>query len=172
MKILIVYATHGGVSRTCAQMLCEQLEHTHTVTLCSVTDNPPDPRDFDAVVVGGSVRFGHWNKKLKKYLREHRLTLSDRPTALFMCCGFPLRYEEYEELEVPKGLTCSLGVHYFGGELKPEKLRGLDKLIVSMVRQSILTQDFEAKDDTTQHTLPEILPEAITRLADAIRALK
>ena len=172
MKILILYATRGGVSRTCAEMLTEKLKERHEITLCSVREALPAPQDFDVAVVGGSVRFGAWNRKLKKYLRMHKEVLSAMPCALFFCCGFPLRYEEYAEIEVPKGLVCSLGIHYFGGELKPSKLKGLDKLIVTMVRQSILTQDFESPDDRTQHTLPEILPEAISRLADSIRALR
>ena len=45
MKILILYATKGGVSRTCAKMLREQLEPTHEITLCPIHEKqPPDPR--------------------------------------------------------------------------------------------------------------------------------
>lgn len=172
MKILIVYATRGGVSLACAKQLNDRLAPRNEVTLCSVNDPLPAPDGFDVVVAGGSVHFGHWNRRLKKYLKKHRETLSEMPCALFFCCGLPLRYEEYAELEVPKGVTCSLGVHYFGGELKPDKRKGLDKLFVYLMRQSILTQDFEVKDETTQHPLPDILPESVNRLADAIRDLQ
>ncbi|MBQ8344734.1 MAG: hypothetical protein IJY42_00525 [Clostridia bacterium] len=172
MKILIVYSTRGGVSRTCAEMLANRLSGSHRVTLCSVKEPLPSPDNFDVAVLGGSVYFGAWNRTLKRYLQCYRHILSDMPCALFFCCGYSLRYEEYAELEVPKGLHCSLGIHYFGGEIKPEKRKGLEKLILHGVRQSILTQDFESPDDRVQHSLPEILPESIARLADAIRNLQ
>ena len=171
MKILVVYATRGGLSRECAELLAAQLNQQDEVSLFSV-ENAPAPEGFDVAVVGGSVHFGAWNRKLKKYLKLHKAALSAMPCALFFCCGLALRYEEYAELEVPRGLTPSLGVHYFGGELKPQKRKGLDKLLVFFMRQSILTQDFETPDDTTQHSLPEMLPESVIRVADSIRRLR
>ena len=55
--------------------------------------------------------------------------------------------------------------------MKPEKLRGIDKLVVKMVRNSIKTKNFE-NGQLDQIPLPEILPENITRLADSIRELR
>ena len=73
-------------------------------------------------------------------------------------------------MNFPKSIIPTLGIHCFGGELKPEKLKGFDKFIVKMVRTSILDEDFESPDPT-RSPLPEIVPENIWRLADTIRAL-
>ena len=59
-------------------------------------------------------------------------------------------------------------MHHFGGELKPDKLRGFDKLVVRSMRKSIREADFE-DDDLLDLSLPEIIPENIKLLADLIK---
>ena len=91
-------------------------------------------------------------------------------TALFMCCGLSENFDDYVALQFPTSVIPSLGIHYFGGELKPEKLKGFDRIAVKMMRSSILGNDFESPDPTVS-PLPEILPEAISRLAESIRKI-
>lgn len=170
MNIVIVYATRGGVSRACAEILQEKLAPWHAVTCCNIEDGAPSPKDFDVAVIGGSIRMGKLNKKLKKYMREHRDALASMPAAAFICCGFPADFEDYSETQLPRNLSFSLGVHCFGGEIKPEKHKGLDKLILKMIRGHVQYKDLE-ENGKHDYMLPEILPEHITLLADRIRAL-
>ncbi len=171
MKILIIYATRSGVSKACAEMLCEKLNsNAFDVTLCNIEHGAPSPEDFDIAVIGGSIRMGSINKKLKRYIKTYTQALSQISTALFLCCGYTENFDDYVTLNFPRHLIPSLGVHYFGGELKPEKLKGFDKFVVRMVRASILDEDFEHPDPNAS-PLPEIVPENIWRLADSIRAL-
>ena len=170
MKILILYATKNGATRECAEMLVEMLEKRHTVTVISANEATtlPSPEGFDVAVIGSSVRMGAINKKIKKYLKTNLQALSEIHTAFFLCCGFADNFEEYIDMHVPKKLKLSLGTHYFGGEMKPEKLRGIDKLIIKMVRSSIHDKNFE-NSSLDQIALPELLPESIARLSDSIR---
>lgn len=171
MRILIAYSTHGGVSRRCAQMLATHLEDTHTVTLVDVRQEPmPTLDEYDVAVLGSSVRMGSIDKSLKKYIRENCDKLSNMPSAVFICCGFTRLFEEYTETQLPSCLECSLGYHLFGGELKPDKLKGFDKFMVKMARSSIKSQDFE-ESDRDHHDLPEIIPENIILLAKEIKKL-
>ena len=171
MKILILYASKNGVTKQCAEILADALNKRHEVTVVSAKeDKLPCPDGFDVAVVGSSVRMGAINKKIKKYLKENTEALSKINTAVFLCCGSAESFEEYCSISIPKRLETSLGRHYFGGELKPEKLKGLDKLIVKMVRGSIRTKNFE-NSQLDQIALPEIIPENIIRLADSIRDL-
>ena len=170
MKLLIVYSTKYGVSRSCAQMLADRLSAKMEVSVCDVNDAPPSPSGFDAAVVGGSIRMLRISKKLKAYLEQYQTELSNMPTALFLCCGFSENFDDYVELVFPKKLRASLGIHCFGGELKPDKLKGLDKFIVKRIRSSMQYRDFDDPDPNAS-PLPEILPETIYRLADAIKSL-
>ena len=172
VKILILYATKNGATRECAEMLTEKLEKKHDVTVVSVreADTLPSPKDFDVAIIGSSVRMGAINKRIRKYIKANVDALSQMHTAVFLCCGNADNFDEYVALSLPKRLELSLGAHYFGGEMKPEKLHGIDKLIIKMVRSSIHDKNFE-NSSLDQIPLPELLPENIERLCDAIRDL-
>ncbi len=170
MKLLVIYSSRGGVSRRCAEMLCERLNPTFQATLCDIKDNPPSPEGFDIAVIGGSIRMSRLDKKLKKYLTAYAELLNSLQCAVFICCGYSDSFDDYAHFQIPKKLTPSLGIHYFGGELKPDKLKGLDKLIVKTIRSEIIQADFDSPNQDTS-PLPEIIPENIWRLAEKIRHL-
>ncbi len=169
MKALIIYSTRNGVSKRCAQMLAEKLERFSQVSVFDINDTPPSPKDFDVAVIGGSIRMARLDKKLKKYLKQNADTLNGMLTALFLCCGYTENFDDYVALQIPKAITPSLGIHCFGGELKPDKLKGFDKIAVKIMRSELATDDFEAPDKS-RSPLPEIIPESIRILADSIRA--
>ena len=170
MKLLIVYSTKYGVSRNCAQMLADKLSTKMQVSVYDINDAPPSPSEFDVAVIGGSVRMLRINKKLRAYLSRYANELSNMPTALFLCCGLSENFDDYVPMVFPKTLKASLGIHCFGGELKPDKLRGLDKFIVKRIRSSMQYRDFDDPDPNAS-PLPEILPETVFRVADSIKNL-
>ena len=92
------------------------------------------------------------------------------PCAIYLCCGFTRLFDEYAETLFPRRFSPSLGFHLFGGELKPDKVTGFDKLVVFFMRSSIKSQDFE-ESDNDHHDLPEIIPENITLLAKELRLI-
>lgn len=172
MKILLLYATRGGATRTCAEILAKRLSAHHTVDLIAADEETiPAPNGYQAVAVGSFIRMGKIHRRIKQYLRTYEATLSAMPTAVFFCCGYPKQFEEYTETQLSRKLVCSLGVHCFGGELKPEKLHGFDKLAVWGMRTAIQTQDFE-KPDEKRHELPELWVENIALLADKIEQIR
>jgi menaquinone-dependent protoporphyrinogen oxidase len=171
MKVLIIYATRGGLSKRCAELLRDSLPEVIETSLFDARrDTLPSPSEYDVAVVGGSIRMGALDKKLKKYIKKYTSELSAMHTAAFICCGYTHLFEEYRDIEFPKALKCSLGIHCFGGELKPEKLKGVDKILVKMIRSSVKYEDFE-ESFSSKDSLPEMLPETVTRLADRIRDL-
>ncbi len=170
MKILILYTSRGGATRECAELLRDKLAIHFSPVLVNAEEATPSPADFDAVIIGSPIRMGRMNKTLKNYIKSHVDTLSEMPTAVFFCCGYPRQFQEYVDIQLPKGLICSLGHHCFGGELKPEKLTGFDKWVVRMLRSSIKGQDFE-ESDADHHDLPELIPENINLLVEKIEKL-
>ena len=170
MNILILYATRGGATKECTQILQDKLHPRHRIQCINIDERIPSPEEFDVVILGSSIRMGHANRKIKNYMKENAALLSQKQTAVFFCCGFPKLFEEYEETQIPKELTYSLGAHCFGGELKPEKQKGLDKILVRWIRNSIRSQDFE-EPEADRHALPELLPENIALLVNSIEKL-
>lgn len=171
MKILIAYAGRGGATRECAEMLATQLSAHHTPILWDAkAKSLPSPSEFDAVVLGSAIYMSRAHKSIRRYVKENQELLSKIPTGIFLCCGYPKQFDEYTDIEFPKSFDPSLGFHCFGGELKPEKRTGIDKLIVRMMRSSILSQDFEESEDH-HHPLPELLPENIGLLTEKIEKI-
>lgn len=170
MKILIIYASKNGIAKKCAEKLSAELSQTNEVSLCDINEAPPAPNEFDVIILGGSIRFTKLNKRLKKYLKEHIEIISNMPSAFFFCCGIIRDFDDYKTTELPSKIHFSLGVECFGGELKPDKLKGFDKMIVNAMRQSILTQDSDLRNSSDLE-LPEFLPENILALAERIKRL-
>ena len=171
MDILIIYSTKNGVTGECAAMLADKLKERHNVTLASVNEGKlPAPKDFDIVFLGSSIRMGAVNKELKRYIRDNMSALKAKHCGVFLCCGFADNFDEYCDIQLLRELSPDMGFHYFGGELKPHKLKGLDKLIVKSVRNSIRTKNFE-NSQLDQIALPEILPESIYRLAEKVKEI-
>ena len=167
MKILIAYTSKNGTTAKCARMLADKLEVSHEVRVSDMNkEDTVSPEGFDVVVLGSSVRMGAVSKKLKKYIKANVDMLNAKMCAVFLCCGFPDEFEEYVSTQIPKALVPSLGIHCFGGELKPREVRGFDKIIVRMIRNSITGHDFE--DGNYTGMLPEIIPEHINILADRV----
>ena len=171
MKVLIVYATKNGVSKKAAQMLADKMQSFASIDLYNITDAPPSPEGYDVAVVGGSIRMARLNKGLKKYIKAHASTLSNMHSAAFICCGRTNDFNDYVVTEIPKSIKFSLGIDCFGGELKTDRVHGMDKIITFFMRQSILTQDPDqsARD---MIELPEIFPDTIYALAERIHRLK
>ncbi len=170
MNILILYTSRGGATKACVDILKKKLTRHHSVTVVTADAALPDPSDFDILIIGSPIRMGQMNKNLKKYAKQHAKTISSMPSALFFCCGYPRQFQEYEDTQVPKFITYSLGVHCFGGELKPERWKGWEKLVIKAARNGIRSQDFE-ESDADHHDLPEILPENIELLTKEIEKL-
>ena len=171
MKVLIIYATRNGVSKKAAEMLAEKLQNFSDIDMHDINNDPPSPSGYDVAVIGGSIRMAKLSKKLKRYIKENAEALSNMESAAFICCGLTNDFDDYVTTELPKSVKFSLGVECFGGELKPDKLHGMDKMLTYMMRQSILTQDPD-KSGRDMIELPEIFPDTIYALAERIHRLK
>ena len=110
MKILIVYATKGGASREAAEMLASRIGSRASVSVFDINDRPPSPSEFDVAVIGGSIRMGRLNKKLKQYIREHTEKLSSMPCAVFICCGISKDFDDYKRCKGLLFKQCKIGI--------------------------------------------------------------
>ena len=171
MRLLIAYASKNGVAGRCAQMLASSLPKTIEYDVVDLSRSTPDLSLYDCAVLGGSIRGAKFMRPLRSFLKRNSEKLSGMESALYICCGFSHLYEEYRDIAAPRKISFSLGIHHFGGELKPDKLRGFDKIVVRSMRKKINEADFEDSDEV-ELSLPEIIPENIKLLAESIKKLK
>lgn len=81
--VLVTYGTTNGstaqIARTIADVLHEAGLTVEVLPARSVADVTP----YDAVVAGGGLYAGRWQKHARRFLRRHRRDLADRPLWLF-----------------------------------------------------------------------------------------
>ena len=83
--ILITYATTDGHTRRICERLkqvMESLGRVVTVTLLAEAGGL-DLRNFDRVVIGASIRYGHHQPIVAEFIARHQALLESRPSAFF-----------------------------------------------------------------------------------------
>lgn len=168
MKILIAYATKTGTTRECAERLAAHFEF-HDVTMADLEKETPDLSAFDAVVIGSNVRANKIHKRVKQFLADNRAHLAKMRYALYICCCMADQAPFYFEKNfTPEQLDGALARLCFGGEIKMERQKGIDKLIMKIV-VSVITNSRRDMDADEELSMPAVIPENIRRLADAIK---
>lgn len=87
MTTLIAFATHSGATRTLAEHIAATLTDIgHPATAVDVAEDP-DPRAYDAAVIGSAVRVESFEKPFTQWVTRHAEALAARPVAVFSCSG-------------------------------------------------------------------------------------
>lgn len=83
-KWAVVYGTWCGSSRDAGVWISEGMDGIADVF--DVRENP-DLKDFDHVVVGGSIRMNKVSQELQDYLAKNKSILKDKIRGYFVICG-------------------------------------------------------------------------------------
>ena len=169
MKLLIAYATKTGTTKECAEELATHFS-SHEVVLADLEKDSPVLSDFDVAVIGSNVRAGKINRGAKRFLEENAQVLSRMPFGLYLCCCMNDSADTYFQKNVSASLlSASVANLCFGGEIKMERQKGLDKLIMRIALASVKSHNRD-EDRDADIPLPAKLPENIRRMADAIKS--
>jgi len=83
-RVLFLYSSFYGQSRkVCERLQSRLVEQGHTVEVVSIAEPGPDPADYDALVIGASIRHGKHNPAVMEFIHKHRALLDARPSAFF-----------------------------------------------------------------------------------------
>jgi menaquinone-dependent protoporphyrinogen oxidase len=88
-KVLIVHASRHGGSKGIADRIGECLRSDGIEVAVVPASTQPDPREFDAVIVGSGVYMGSWLGEGADYLARHAEVLAERPVWLFSSGQLP-----------------------------------------------------------------------------------
>lgn len=168
MKILIAYDSKTGTAKECAELLARHFSQ-HTLALVDLREGRPAILDYDFVILGGYVRMGKFSKNMSSFIKDEKDSLMKIGHAFFICCCIPDEAEGYICKNISKELRDSAVIaDNFGGELRPERHRGIEKLFVKLARKYMQTND-DVNCPNEFKTLPAILPDSISHFADKIK---
>lgn len=131
MTLLIVYATGHGFVRSCVDRLASRLSG-RVMSVDLKKDSNPDPGNYDAVIVGGSIHAGRIQKSVRRFLDDRAGLLKTKKLGLFLCC---MEEGEKAEKEFKDSYPEELIAHaaatgIFGGEFDFNKMNFLEKAMV------------------------------------------
>jgi len=131
MRILIAFASYNSTTKICAKLLAEKLPDAEIVNL---TKNKPVLSNYDTVIIGSCIRFNMIHKAVKNFIGNNLDTLMNMNTAIYLCCGFPEKVNQYLLHNFPKKLLDkSISIQCFGGKLKVKPYRIFDQIIMKTV---------------------------------------
>ncbi|MBQ8207336.1 MAG: hypothetical protein IJZ89_01215 [Clostridia bacterium] len=163
MRILIAYSTKTGTCKECAKLLASELTR-HDIDIVDLSKSDPEISNYDLSVIGGSIRMGKLDKRTLSFLTKNKDKLLNSNAAYFICNGFNEETDNYFKKCFPALLIERSLLHdTFGGELKLDKQKGLDKFIVKML--------LKANEENDEFAMPSILTESIGRFADRIKEI-
>lgn len=84
-RVLVASASRRGRTRRITEELAERLRwRGHEVEVaCAREGRLPPPQDYDAVVLGSRIAWGHHAREILEYVREYRDDLGHKPTGFF-----------------------------------------------------------------------------------------
>ncbi len=88
-RILVLYATIDGQTRRIAERMSAVLEKAGHVVAVRPADDASAWQELDrhdAVILGASIRYGHFSRELERVVRRRVAALGSRPNAFFSVC--------------------------------------------------------------------------------------
>lgn len=138
-RILVTYATRAGSTAEVAAGIAETLRATGASVDVVPIKAAPEVNDYDAVVVGSTIRMGQWLPEAVAFVKANRWILSYIPTAYFVVSA-SLREDTPEmrqKVQAYLDTVCAMleptSVGLFAGKIDYHKLSWLDRTIAKAV---------------------------------------
>lgn len=84
MKILLVYSTKYGSTKKCAELIANEISCEHKIM--SVSQAKSKIKDFETIIIGGSVYMGKIRKDITHFCKHNMSILLQKKLILFTCC--------------------------------------------------------------------------------------
>lgn len=135
MKSLIVYCSTHGTTEKAVQLLSKELEGDITALDLKRDKHDVDVRDFDSIIIGGSIHVGNIQRKVKLFIRNNLDVLMTKKIGLFLCCMYDgvTATDQFEQAFPAELRKVAVVSGLFGGELILSKMNFFEKQIIKKV---------------------------------------
>jgi menaquinone-dependent protoporphyrinogen oxidase len=135
MKSIVIYATKYGTAEKAAKMLKEKLQGE--VALVNIMkEKSPSFKEYDNVILGGSIYVGKIQKELTNYMKSNLSELMKKRVGLFICAALNEPEKLTQELNdaFPEELrSAAVAKEAFGYKFSFEKMNFFDKMATKAI---------------------------------------
>ena len=142
MKTLILFSTRDGQTHEIANTIAAELSGLGVESDVIDLNNAQPVRweSYERVVIGASIRYGHFSPVLDSFVKQHRETLSQMPSAFFsvnLVARKPEKNTPETNSYTQKFLTRSPwqpnACAVFAGALRYPRYRWFDRLMIQLI---------------------------------------
>jgi menaquinone-dependent protoporphyrinogen oxidase len=168
-KILVVYDTKYGATRTIADKIQEVLCAQGAQVDMSLAKRIQDISTYDAVIIGSAIISEKWCPDALKFLKAQQAVLATKPVAIFIVCGL-LKDDSAENRQMAQKYYIDSVLKQFpqvvpvgspglfAGIMDYSVLKPVDEFLVRVLFGTMLPEgDYRNFDKVTQWT-NDILP--------------
>jgi menaquinone-dependent protoporphyrinogen oxidase len=151
-KVLVAYASKYGATAEIAEKIGQVLKHEGLQADVLPVKKVKHLADYKNVVIGSAMYIGMWRREAVNFLKKNEKLLAERKVWIFSTgpSGKGDPAELLKGIIVPQGVKPILDrikpqdITVFGGSLNPDKMNGIEKWMVKMVKGE--TGDFRDWD--------------------------
>lgn len=157
MNTVIIYSSKYGTTKDCAKYLKSKMSGSAVLFNIDKSDiKELDLESCGTVILGSSIYIGSVSKKLRGFCNSSLELLRKKKVGIFICCGFVNQGKEYLLANFPSDLLShAISVKVFGGEVRPEKMKAVDRLIMKAAAKGKL-EDLKISDEAMDAFIDEL----------------
>lgn len=140
MKALILYSSRDGQTRSIASYIASKLQDRRCDVIDLLQAENIDLSQYQQVMIGASIRYGHFNPVLDKFVRRYADRLNHMPSAFFavnLTARKPEKRSPQTNAYTRKFLLASPWqpklCAVFAGALRYPRYRWFDRLIIQFI---------------------------------------
>lgn len=143
MSTLIVYATKYGATKQIVDEMAQKLGQD--VTIKNIKDGRIDIKNYDTIIIGGSIYMNKIQKKIKRFVKRKESQLLQKRLGLFIGCYTPADTKGYLEQFFPSPLlehAKAKGI--LGGMMQYDKMNAIyRKIFLSLKKIDDFNKNFK-----------------------------
>ncbi|MEH7353549.1 flavodoxin domain-containing protein [Neobacillus drentensis] len=135
MKSLIVYCSSHGTTEKVVGLLSENLVGEVLSVDLKREKTIFDVKDFDTVIIGGSIHAGQIQRRIKKFIQNHHEELLEKELGLFLVCmrDGEMAIDQFNNAFPQELRKNSVVMGLFGGEFLVSKMNFFERQVVKKV---------------------------------------
>jgi len=134
MKTLIIYASHAGYTRECAEKIASYLVKEATILDIENMAADFNVEPYAKIIIGSYVHAGRIASKIKRFLKKYQPLISQKKIAFFLSCLSKDNFGKYLRQNIPTPLlNQALSKTHVGAAVYYEKLNPLERFMLKKI---------------------------------------